>query len=139
MKKTCFIIIMLLYNFAIFAQVNDTNKYKDPQNMDVVMQQEAHYPGGEAELTKFINNNIVFSDEVKNDIISKDILMSFIVMPDSTLADLTFISGTGEESIDIQIMKLFSKLKYAPSIQNGVNIKMNMIITLPIRLKRINK
>lgn len=55
MRRVITIFLALLFNTTIFAQVNETQKYNDPQNMDVVMQQEAHYPLGDAELTKLVN------------------------------------------------------------------------------------
>lgn len=129
-------IIMLISWFCAFSQQDIIKKYDDSQNMPIVTQQEAHYPAGESELIRYLNENIVFPDDINDEIISKNILLSFNVMPDSSIKDLTIISGTENESIDFQIMQLFGKLKFAPSVQNGITIKMNLLLSLPIRIKK---
>jgi hypothetical protein len=127
---------MLISWFCAFSQQDIIKKYDDSQNMPIVTQQEAHYPAGESELIRYLNENIVFPDDINDEIISKNILLSFNVMPDSSIKDLTIISGTENESIDFQIMQLFGKLKFAPSVQNGITIKMNLLLSLPIRIKK---
>ena len=63
------------------AQINptiDTNKYADPQNMDVVYTAEAKCSIGEDAMYKTIYAGITYSDEAKKANIKDEVLVSFI-------------------------------------------------------------
>jgi len=131
-----FIHLLLIYMLPIVcvAQTGNTKKYDDSQNIDVVVEQEAHYPAGEEALFKYIYENIQYSEETRDIPIIGEVLLSFDVGFDSTLSDITVISGVGY-GIGEEIARLLKPLKYAPSIQNGIKVKMNLMLTVPIRVR----
>jgi hypothetical protein len=55
-------------------------------------------------------------------------------MPDSTLSEISVLSGVGY-GVDQEIVRLLAPLKYAPAIVNGEKTKMNVIITINITAK----
>jgi len=136
MKKILLIMFFLPLCCNISAQEGGEAKYKDPQNMDVIVQREAHFPAGEAALVKYLNENLVFPADYAAPLISGDFMVSFNVMPDSSLADFSVIIPIGAGNVDEQLIGLLSRLKYAPSVQNGVLLRMNVILSVPVRVKK---
>lgn len=131
-KLLLFANMLMLMSLALPAQ--ESKKYNDAQNMPVVLQQEAYYPGGQAALLKYFRDNIRYPQEAIDNKISGEVMVSFEVMPDSSLQDITLISGV-DYGVDEEVIRLFKDLKYAPSIQNGVKLKMNVMVTIPVRAR----
>ncbi|HRS53850.1 MAG TPA: energy transducer TonB [Bacteroidales bacterium] len=130
------LIYILLTLTSITAQNDKLKKYDNPQNMDVVIYQEANYPKGDTALTTYINDNLIFPNNINDNIIAGEIILSFNVMPDSSLTEIACIKGIGKGNIDEQVINLFKNIKYAPSIQNGIKTKTNIIVFVPVKLKR---
>ena len=134
MKTLIYIIIAGILPVLCFAQKDKTKKYDDPQNMDVVVEQDAHYPAGEQMLYQYIYNNIKYPKKTKGKTIIGEVFLSFNVETDSTVTDISVISGAGY-GIDEEVVRVLKSLKFAPSIQNGVQIKMNLMLSIPIRIR----
>ncbi len=118
------ILFFMISSCSVFAQ--------DTQNIQVNTSQEAYYPAGDAALCKFVRENIKYSDEALKKEIDGNIVVSFDVMPDSTLSGINLISGIGY-GIDQQAIEILKKLKFASAILMKVKVRSNVIITIPIR------
>jgi len=115
-----------------FSQENP--KYDDPQNMDVVVDQEAHYPAGDKGLVELIYEKMKYPAETKGKAIEGSLMLSFDVMPDSTLTNFAVLQSVGY-GVDEEVIRIMKEIKYAPSIQNGTKLRMNVIATIPIRFR----
>lgn len=135
MKTNLFFIFILWIPLFANSQDNKTQQ-KNPYdvNFTVVTQQEPFFPAGDQALYTYLFNNIHYSDSAIAKKISGNVMISFDVMPDSTLANTIVLSGVGY-GIDEEIIRLLEKLKYAPGIQTGQATKMNVILMVPIRAK----
>ncbi|MBN2728362.1 MAG: energy transducer TonB [Bacteroidales bacterium] len=134
MKKIAFLIAVLCA-FSLHAQVNptlDSTKYNDPQNMDVVYSGEAQYPAGEQALYQLLYEGVEYSDEAKEANIKDDLIISFDVNFDSTLTEFYIIHEIGF-GIDQQVISQLKDLKFAPAVMNGIEVRQNVMLTLPIR------
>lgn len=133
MKAIFFFFISLTAMIAV-AQVNpttDPNKYNDPQNMDVVYQSEAQYPTGEKALYDKIYSSISYTEAALAAEIRKDFVISFDVNFDSTLTGFVIIQSVGY-GIDEQIIETLKTLKFAPAKMNGISVRQNVMLTIPI-------
>ncbi len=134
MKKLAFLIAVFCA-FSVQAQINPTNdstKYNDPQNMDVVYSGEAHYFGGEAELYRLMYEGIEYSTEAKEASIDDDLMLSFDVNFDSTLTSFQIVHSIGY-GIDEQVVSVLKELIFIPAMMNGISVRQNVMITLPIK------
>lgn len=132
--KTILFLLICCSTLLASAQVNpttDPNKYNDPQNMDVVYQTEAKFPAGEKELYGLIYSSISYTEEALAAEIRKDLVISFDVNFDSTLTSFVVIQSIGF-SIDEQVIETLKKLKFAPAIMNGIAVRQNVMLTIPI-------
>lgn len=136
MKNLCFLLFGLsaLLSVPVTAQVTK-KPYNDKQNMEVVLEREPAFPGGERALYQYFYDSLNYSDEAITLKIEGEIMASFDVLPDSSLSNIQIISGLGY-GIDEDFSRLLKKLKYLPSIQNGTPLKANVILTMPLRARK---
>jgi TonB family protein len=100
-----------------FGQTQTTKKegMNDPQNMTVNTDAEPFYPKG-----------------AKDKLVTGEVLMSFDVNPDSTVTNAIVISGPGF-GVNEEVKALVEKLKFAPAVQNGVKVRMNVMMNFPVK------
>lgn len=133
--KALFFLPLMFIGVMMSAQINpDTvsRKYSDPQNMDVVYSSEARYQGEEAEMYSTIYKSINYSAEAKNASIDDNVMLSFDVNFDGRLQDFTLIHGVGY-GIDEQIIEAIKKMTFSPAVMNGIEVRQNVMLTIPIK------
>lgn len=104
----------------------------DPQNMVVNTDAEPFYPKGDQALYQYVYLNLKYSQEAKDKLVSGEVLMSFDVNPDSTVTNAIVISGPGY-GVNEEVKALVEKLKFAPAVQNGVKVRMNVMMNFPVK------
>lgn len=122
--KTISLICLLLLTAVCWAQQSSGNM--------TVTTQDAFYPKGDQALFTYVLYNVKYTEEAKKNLVEGNVTLSFDVMPDSTLKNVKIISdpghGTGEG-----VKTLVETLKFAPAIQMGMKVKMNMIMDFPVK------
>ena len=120
-----------MYHF-IDAQAQNKEPYNDKQNMAVVTEQEPFYPKGDIELYKFVLNAVKYSDEAKQKFIEGEVMLSFDVLADSTINNVNIISGVCC-GINEEVQRVVKELKFAPAMQNGIKMRMNVMMNFPVK------
>ncbi|MCX7862453.1 MAG: energy transducer TonB, partial [Bacteroidales bacterium] len=100
-------------------------------NSQVVIEREAQFPGGESAMMRYIYENIRWPEHVKGITIDDIMMISLDVRADSLIENIVYLKKVGY-SIDEQVVELLKRKKFIPSIQNGIPVKMNIILTIPI-------
>lgn len=101
-------------------------------NFTVVHQREAHYPEGDTAFQNYFNRNLKYNQTAFEKRLYGSVMVSFNVMPDSTLTDVTVLSGVGS-GVDEEVAALLKPMKFVPAIANGVNVRSNMIVSVTIK------
>ncbi len=133
MKSRIFtsMVILLLPVFAL-CQTKEKQRFDpDTVNFKIVTEQEARYVGTEMELYTYFFKNIKYNADAKLKRVKGSVIVSFDVMPDSTLTNVRLLNKIGY-GLDEQIVELTKKLKYVPTIQNSKAVKSNMMLTVPV-------
>jgi TonB family protein len=132
MKKI--LLIIILAAASVFQKVQAQNKepYNDKQNIAVVTEQEPFYPKGDIELYKHVLNAVKYSDESKQKYIEGEVMLSFDVLPDSTVSNVSVISGVCC-GINEEVQRVVKELKFAPAMQNGIKMRMNVMMNFPVK------
>jgi TonB family protein len=117
-----------------FIDVHAQNKepYNDKQNIAVVTEQEPFFPKGDIELYKHVLNAVKYSDEAKQKVIEGEVMLSFDVSPDSTISNINVISGVCC-GINEEVQRVVKELKFAPAMQNGIKMRMNVMMNFPVK------
>ncbi|HOY33191.1 MAG TPA: energy transducer TonB [Bacteroidales bacterium] len=124
MKKVIVFLVFCLFTTVFtFAQ-------KDI-NFQVSYSQDAHYPGSDTALLMYFMENLRYSDEAINSNVTGTAMLSFTVMPDSSITDVVPLSNIGY-GLEAQVAELVKKLRYAPAVANGSPYKSNVIINVRI-------
>lgn len=132
MKFFLFSLIFLLIDRELQAQNQSNNTITDTQNIRVNTDREPGFVKGEMALYKIVSESIAFSDEAIVNAVKGQVMLSFDVMPDSTVKNVSVISGPGfgtEEAVK----SVLEKQKFIPAMQNGVLVKMNLVMNFPVR------
>jgi TonB family protein len=103
----------------------------DKQNMQVTTQ-DAFYPKGDQALYTYIMYNVKYPEESIKKLVEGNVELSFDVMPDSTVKNAKIISDVGY-GVGEEVKKLVETLKFAPAIQMGTKVKMNLIMDFPVK------
>jgi protein TonB len=124
MKNLILILAFTGISYFSFAQVNQ----------QVVVNQEAQFPGGDQAMVQYIYQNIKWPEATKGNLIMDDITISLDVLPDSTITNIVLLKKVGF-GIDEVVLDLLKKIKFIPSVQNGTAVKMNIMIGVPIQVR----
>ena len=129
MKKLSSITLLLLvFTFAKSSAQN----FNDKQNMEVVTEQDPFYPKGDAALFNYVLEAVKYSTEAKQKFVEGEVMISFDVMPDSTINNTRIISGVCC-GINEEVQRIIKELKFAPAMQNGVKMRMNVMMSFPVK------
>ena len=130
--KYLFVILAIFMMYNLRAQEEKPkNKYEDPQNMDVVYNSDAKYPGGDIAFYQYIAENLHYPQAAKDKKLKGEILISFDVEIDGSLSGFTIISGLGY-GVDEALIEVLKKMKFEAAIMNGTKVKMNTMYAIPI-------
>jgi protein TonB len=93
--------------------------------------EKAEFPGGEAALKLFLNNNLKYPKQAQEDGITGTVIITFIVNTDGSIVDIKaprkLPGGCTEEAIRV----VGSMPKWKPAKHNGRNVRLKM--SLPIK------
>lgn len=128
MKKIFLFLIALLVGYLSFAQ-----DYTDPQNMDIDYNRDAEYPGGVNAFIVDLWNQMEYTQEAIDALVDGEIMVSFDIEPDSTVSGISVISGLGH-GVDEEFARILSLMKFNPALVEGNPVKMNMMLSVPIRV-----
>ncbi len=122
---------ILIFCFFFIAS-SIVSAQADKQNIKVVTNTEPSFPKGDNALFTYVYMNLKYSEESKKKYIEGEVTLSFDVKPDSTVTNVSVISGVGY-GVDEEVKKLIQSLKFSPGVQNGTVIKMNTMYTFPVK------
>ena len=132
MKKYLLVSTIAFLGQFIDAKAQNKEPYNDKQNIAVVTEQEPFYPKGDLELYKYVLNAVKYSDEAKQKFIEGEVMLSFDVLPDSTINNTNVISGVCC-GINEEVQRVVKGLKFAPAMQNGIKMRMNVMMNFPVK------
>ena len=137
MKKLFFILCVLLLSVGIMAQssVFYTDVFTIEQGDTIFMTAEIppQFPGGRAELMRFIIQNFRFPESYTDLSPAGMIVCQFIVEKDGTITQVEVIRGQSQQ-LNAQVIKLIESMpKWTPGRQDGRPVRMRY--TLPIRIR----
>lgn len=103
-------------------------------NQEVKVDREAAYPESDEAMVTYIWQNLQPTEQSKGQVIMGDIMVSIDVLPDGKPENFVFLTKVGF-GIDEQVQALLEKKTFIYSIQNGQPVKMNIVMTIPIRVR----
>jgi TonB family protein len=145
--KWTFIILTLVLGPAISYAQNKPTKLKlksHPEknkqqpaeeksgNFRIIESQEARFTGTDEELVLFFMENIHYDSLALRANAEGQVMISFTVNPDSSISNAVLVQKFGY-NVDDQLIPIVSRLKFIPAQMNGVVIRSNHVISIPLR------
>ena len=87
-------LIIALFLFATLSCSAQSPAYKDWQVFSTV-EQPPEFPGGRQALYGYLESNVKMPPEAVNAKVIDQVLVSFIVEPDSSISDIQILKGVG--------------------------------------------
>ena len=120
---------------ASFTVQNDEpEKSTDREAFDVV-EQMPEYPGGLAELMKYLSMNVHYPEAAMKTGTQGRVLVRFIVEEDGTVSDARVVQRVSDE-LDAEALRVVSAMpKWTPGRQNGQPVRVKYTIPVTFRLQ----
>jgi TonB family protein len=127
-------------NYAIIDYDEDAKavaaKAAGEDQIFMVVEETATYPGGIDALRKFLSENLLYPEEARKRGIEGTVFVSFVIGTDGTLSDFNVVKGVGEW-VDEAALNVVKKMpSWTPGKQNGKVVKSRY--ALPINFKLNN-
>ena len=105
-----------------------------PEQIFTVVEQQPEYPGGAAEMYKFLSKNIKYPPAASRANVSGKVFLTFVVNTDGSIQDVSVLKGLGF-GCDEEAMRVVKTMpKWKPGKQSGrsVRVKFNLPISFTL-------
>ena len=93
------------------------------------VEQQAEFPGGQAEMMKWINENLRYPEEAAGAF--GRVIVQFVVEKDGSIGDVTVVRSK-EKHLDAEAVRVVKSMpKWTPGMNNGVVVR--SYFTLPVK------
>ena len=120
--------MFLIMFFMAFVSVSAYSQSDD--EVYIMVEKRAEFPGGQSEMFKYIQDNRQYPDEAKENDVHGKVLVSFIVERDGTLSDVKVMRGIGSGCDEEAVRVITSMPKWKPGEQGGKAVRTSL--TLPV-------
>ena len=126
MKKLFLIMLLAFVSVNAYSQSDDADN--DVYNM---VDQSAKFQDGYNSIIKFVQENIKFPAEAKENDVHGRLMLSVVVEKDGSLSDITVKKGLGY-GLDEEIVRIIKMMpKWQPAQHNGKTVRQSQTILIP--------
>ena len=122
-----------------FGQTNfdqgtdDRNVVREHKEEIIVEEKKPQFPGGDAELMKFLRDNIVYPAMAQENNVQGKVIVQFVVTKTGDIGEVKVVKSV-DRDLDNEAVRLVKKLpKFIPGRMNGQAV--NVWYTLPVQFK----
>lgn len=113
--------------------VEEPAKPEEDETVFAAVEQMPQFPGGDAEMLKFISNNIVYPAAAAENNIQGRVVVQFVVKKDGTIGEVKIARGK-DPDLDKEAIRVVKSLpRFVPGKMNGQAV--NVWYTLPVNFK----
>lgn len=126
MKKLFLIMLFAFVSVNAYSQSDDADN--DVYNM---VDQSAKFQDGYNSIIKFVQENIKFPAEAKENNVHGKLMLSVVVEKDGSLSDITVKKGLGY-GLDEEIVRIIKMMpKWQPAQHKGKTVRQSQTIVIP--------
>lgn len=134
MKKVFLLMLALCASFSLLrAQISMANDFPQDQQEEVfvVVEQMPEFPGGQAELFRFLSENVKYPVIAMENRIEGRVICTFIVDKDGSVVDVEVARSSGDASLDKEAVRVLRSMPdWIPGKMRGEVVRVKY--TLPI-------
>ena len=110
---------------------------EDIDKVWLTVEQQPEFPGGLAEMMKFVNRNIKYPSSARRMSIAGTVFISFVVNPDGTIDQIETLKGIYGDC-DKEAMRVIGKMPaWKPGKQNGKAVKVKFVLPIKFALSDV--
>ncbi|MFN8406109.1 MAG: energy transducer TonB [Sphingobacteriaceae bacterium] len=94
------------------------------------------FPGGDDEFANYVGSRMIYPDWARENNISGQVLVGFIVEKNGSLSGIKVLKGIGYGCDREAIRVLKSSPKWTPGLQNGKPVRVSFVIPLTFKLAK---
>ena len=104
-----------------------------------ITEQMPEFPGGEGEMMKFVQDNVVYPQQAKDAGVEGRVFVAFIVETDGSLSDVKVLHGIGHgcDEAAVEVVQLMPKWK--PGFHNGEAVRVKSLLPISFQLNNPSK
>ncbi|MCD8042608.1 MAG: energy transducer TonB [Tannerellaceae bacterium] len=116
------------------SRISTEISLQEGETVFTAVDQMPRFPGGEDELMKFINTNIVYPASAKETEIQGRVVVNFIVEKDGTLSNFKVVRSVSED-LDNEAINVLKKMPaWNPGEQSGKKVRVKYTMPIVFRL-----
>lgn len=114
-------------------QIRRSEESADNNEIFVAVEQQASFPGGQAEMMKFLANNIRYPEAAQANNVQGRVVVKFIVERDGSISDVEVVRSV-DADLDREAIRVVKKMpRWEPGKNNGVAVRTWFTIPLTFR------
>ncbi|HNQ12811.1 MAG TPA: energy transducer TonB [Bacteroidia bacterium] len=120
---------------TVVVEVKNTVEEVDEPEIFLVVENPPSFPGGEAALVKFLQNNIKYPAIARENNITGRVYLTFVVDPTGSIKDLKILRGV-HPAIDEEAVRVVKSMpKWSPGKQRGkaVSVQFNLPVNFSLK------
>lgn len=121
--------------FVAAAPVVEEEEEEEAQQIFTVVEKQPEFPGGTAELMKFLSKNIKYPVIAQENGIQGRVVCSFVVNRDGSIVDIQVMRGV-DPALDKEAVRVIGTMpKWKPGEQRGKPVRVRFILPVQFRLQ----
>lgn len=124
---------LLLLSVIVAASFSASAQTNDSERIYTSVEQNPVFPGGQAELLKFLSDNIQYPPQAAENGTEGKVVVQFVIEKDGHVGDAKIVRGAGEEFNQEAIRVCQSLPKFTPGRKDGQPVR--VWFTVPVTFK----
>lgn len=136
MKKAILFFVLICGSLRIFAQVDSLRK--DPPKVFTIVEQMPEFPGGDAQLFKFLQENIRYPKQELDAGVEGRVIVGFMLYEDGSVHDVVVKKGV-TVGLDQEAKRVIEMLpNFKPGRNQGKAVRVNYVIPIAFKLGNVD-
>lgn len=118
------------------AYTKSNKELKSTNEVFVVVENQPEFPGGNAAMMKFLNDNINYPAEAQNNGIQGRVIVNLVVEKDGSLSDVKVVRGVNP-LLDAEAVRVIESMPaWKPGTQRGEPVRVRFTLPVVFRLQQ---
>ena len=111
-------------------------KKDEPEKIFQAVEQSAEFPGGQAELMKWLGRNVRYPEAAQANEVQGRVIVQFVVEKDGSIGQATILKGV-DKDLDREALRVVKSMpKWQPGKNNGVPVRSYFRLPVTFRLQQ---
>ncbi len=121
---------------VIAPPVEVVEEEEEEQTVFVVVETMPEFPGGQAELFKYLSQNVKYPVIAQENGIQGRVICQFVVNKDGSIVDVEVVRSGGDSSLDKEAVRVIKSMpKWKPGKQRGKAVRVKYTVPVNFRLQ----